>query len=193
MGVFEDIEPDRVFHIGEIEEDDIIAPRFRYLMYNPVIEITMGIDESHTSARIDVLEDHTLHHRRFATSCHTDDEHMTLECFCIDYNSIILIWRESEYDLVFRGCRSIFCSRRSLAFRIDLLFSGDNFFCSFWWDLFLFWFFKKWWLFFEDYCFYRFLYQSYILWLNMDFHIFLFLDFYRFRLTFPFWLSNRLV
>ena len=93
--VFEDIETNRIFDIGEVEEDYIIATRFWNLVKDFFIEISMRVDKSDSSPSVYVLENHPLEHRCFTASCHSYDEHMSLESFCInDYFLIICVASE---------------------------------------------------------------------------------------------------
>ena len=60
MGILQDIEPDRILYIRQIKEDDIIAPTFGYLFHYFVIEISMWIYESDSTACVYILEHHPL-------------------------------------------------------------------------------------------------------------------------------------
>lgn len=99
VSVFEDIESNGVFDICEIEEDDIIAPRFRNLVEDFFIEVTVWIYQAYSSASIYILENHAFEHRCFATSGHSYDQHVSFECFCIDRNELISYIISENYNL----------------------------------------------------------------------------------------------
>jgi hypothetical protein len=94
--IFEDIKSDGIVDISEIKEDDIVATRFWDTMNNPVIEVSVGIDEPYSSASINILEDHTFHQCGFSTSRLPDKECMTTERVLVERDSISVIFRESE-------------------------------------------------------------------------------------------------
>lgn len=122
--IFEDIETNRVFDISEIEEDNIITTRFWNLVKDFFVEITMRIYESDSSPSVYVLENHPLEHRCFTASCHSYDENMSLESFCIDRDRPIFFIISEYYE--FFSCFFLF-----------FFFFDDCSYCfSFWSDIF---------------------------------------------------------